>query len=143
MKLTCEAVNSLMMACLYSDNEVTVGKPPPDAILVEGVIGRYGFDPKRVSANKEKIVELTKELPETFDINIGGGWSFLNMPMDKDGRQWGEQYNAEHLLCLAIAAGVGGYSLPREMWAILPGNVPYVWFGERNKEQAKKTAALS
>ena len=45
--------------------------------------------------------------------------------MTKSGEQWGEHMNIEQLLALGIATGQAGYPMPKEMWKMLPGGMPY------------------
>jgi len=48
------------------------------------------------------------------------------MCMDKHGVQWGEHRNIEQLVVLGIAAKMVKYCMPRDMWGILPGGMPYI-----------------
>lgn len=121
-KLTPEAVDSLMRDCLFAEGESNDG-----AIVVEGVVGRFGFHPGRIAANTDMIRELLEELPAPFQASSGGGWTFLNACEDRHGNQWtGLHQVMDHLFCLGIAAGKARWLLPRDLWAALPGGVPYV-----------------
>ena len=72
---------------------------------------------------KEVIVYERKILEK----DNGGGWSFLNMCVDKDGNQWtGFHEIVDKLLMLGIAIGKMSFLLPKQMWSILPGGMPYV-----------------
>lgn len=106
----------------------TIAKPGESHLQVDGIMNNFAFDVQKIDEHKEEITELVKLMPETFRKSEGGGWSFLNLCMDKDGNQWGEHSDMEALTCLAIAAGIGSYLLPREMWKALPGSVPYIAF---------------
>lgn len=123
-------VNDVMLDCLFKKDEVPNGKVPPDAIVVEGIRHKFAFNPKRISENKESIRKLTLGLPQEFYQKTGGGWSFLNLCNDAKGRQWGEHINMEALCVLAIAAKLGKWVLPKEMWKVLPGEMPYFVFSE-------------
>jgi hypothetical protein len=57
--------------------------------------------------------------------------SFLNACMTKDDNQWGEHQNMEQLLALGIAIGYARILLPRNMWSVLPGGVPYFSVGPK------------
>jgi len=47
--------------------------------------------------------------------------------MTKDGTQWtGEQSICELLVCMSIGLKLMEYCMPKELWLILPGGVPYV-----------------
>ena len=45
--------------------------------------------------------------------------------MDIHGNKWGEQIHVNELFCLGMGLGLVKCSLPREMWRVLPGGVPY------------------
>jgi len=98
------------------------------ALVVSGLVRKFGFSPEKISEHKETIRALLNEMPKEFHKETGGGMSFLNLCMDKNGDQWGEHRNMEELIALGIAAGMASYTLPREMWDVLPGAVPYVTF---------------
>lgn len=123
-----ERVETVLKDCLYRGDELPDGKPPEDAVIVDGIMQKFGFHPARLAAHKEEIAAMCNELPDDFQKSKGGGWSFLNLCMTKDGNQWGEHRNCEQLVVLAIGSGQGGYPMPRDMWPMLPGSVPYVYF---------------
>lgn len=128
MNRLAERVEAVLKDCLYKDDELAGDKPPADAVYVDGVIQRFAFHPGRVAVHKADIAAFCNELPDTFQKSGGGGWSFLNLCMTRDGEQWGEQRNCEQLIVLAIGSGQGGYLLPKDLWSALPGSVPYVYF---------------
>ena len=119
-KLTPEAVNSIFMDCLFREGEDT-----SNFKKAQGIVCNVGFHPGRLNNHKEEIVALLAELPPQFHEATGGGWPFLNACNDKDGNQWGEHKNMEQLFQLGIASGLVKCLLPREMWGILPGGMPY------------------
>lgn len=122
-----EKLDVIFKDSLFRDDEINAdNSPPEDAILVEGIVSNFGFHPKRVAAHKDEISDVIKLMPEEF--TKGGGWSFLNLCMDKDGNQWGEHRNMEQLVTLSIATDQGKYLMPREMWSAFPGGMPYVSF---------------
>ena len=98
------------------------------ALVVEGIMRKFCFSKEKIDGHKEEIRALLNEMPKEFHKDTGGGMSFLNLCMTKDGDQWGEQLNVEALVVLGIATGMASYLMPREMWSILPGAVPYVVF---------------
>jgi len=123
-------IDSTFRECLYSETEIVdKDTPPDDALIVEGIIMKVGFHPARVAKNRDIIREWVRQLPDDFIKSKGGGMSFLNMCVDREGNQWtGEHRIMEQLTCLAIAAKLGNYCLPREAWTAMPGGVPYVVF---------------
>ena len=120
MKLTSGRVNVVFRSCLFADGEART-----DFVKAGGVVHTFGFHLGRLKAHEPEVREMLAELPENFMADKGGGWSFLNAPMDKFGDQWGEQMDAEQLLCMGIGLGLVRCQLPREVWSALPGGVPY------------------
>jgi len=85
------------------------------------------FNTKILEVNKSSIIEILNELPENFKKDSGGGWSFLNMCINKDGFQWTSYHKIiDELVCLGNAAGVLSFPFPKEMWGALPGGMPYI-----------------
>ena len=126
-----DRVLEMIRDCLYRDAPLTV--VPEDTVRVEGIVHTFGFDPKRIKANKPKIEALIKAIvPEPFYKDGGGGWSFLNLCNDKHDKQWADDHaTMEALYVLAAAIGRARFCMPREWWAHLPGGVPYVQFDRR------------
>lgn len=122
MLLTSDNVETIFLTCLYQDED----KDRSNAIIVEGITMNFGFHPEHIEENKELIYSLLKELPDEFQMDIGGGWTFLNACNDKDGNLWGEHRNIEQLLALGIAIEKAKYLLPRDLWKALPGGMPYI-----------------
>ena len=122
MKLTTQNVEDVVKDCLYDDeNEDT-----SNAIEVMGAINAFGFNPENVKRNKQNIKDMLSELPDEFQQEMGGGWSFLNAAQNKNGEQWGEHSDVELLLVLGLATEQIRYSIEdREMWAAFPGGMPY------------------
>ena len=112
MKLTAENVEMIFTNCLFRDGEETKNQ-----VKAEGIMGMFGFNPKRLKEQKDKIYEMLKQLPDTFQKDNGGGMSFLNACDDKDGYQWtGFHAIMEQLLVLGIAINKIKYCLPKAIW---------------------------
>lgn len=126
-------VDAIFCDCLFREDEILDGKPPEGAIIIDGIASKFGMHPGRVEEHKEEIRELLNLMPDSFHTGEGkgGGMSFLNLCMTKDEEQWGEHRNMEQLVVLAIAALLGKYCIPREMWSMFPGGMPYVAFDTR------------
>lgn len=78
---------------------------PKGAIIVNGVLGRYGFHPQRIENYRDKVVAWLELLPREF--KEGGGWSLLNAYQQENGVQWtGQQALVERLFCLAMGLGL-------------------------------------
>lgn len=124
-KLTAKAVRDLMMKVLYSDEELRSGPIPPEGtIMVEGLMRNFAFHPERLRAAKPEIDALLAELPETFRIDKGGGWSFLNACYDRHDNHWGEHPDMECLVALGIGVGSASWCM-KDYASALPGGMPY------------------
>jgi len=122
MKLTAENVHNTFMECLFNDGEPTEGYK-----LGEGVNTKVGFHPDRLAQKEADIISMLNDLPSDFKTSGGGGTSFLSMCQDKDGIQWADLHQTmDELVCLGRAIGKVSFPMPKEMWDILPGGMPYI-----------------
>ena len=119
--LTAANVTEVFMDCLFRDGEDT-----SKAVVAEGIINKFGFHPDRLDLHKSEIRAMLEGLPDDFQPDKGGGTSFLNACMTKDGEHWGEHQNMEQLLALGIATKQATILMPRELWGALPGSMPYI-----------------
>ena len=120
MKLTAKRVHELIIDSLGG-----VAPNPEKTIIAEGITCTFGFNVDKLATHKQEIIDLLNELPDSFKEKSGGGCSFLQACVDKNGNQWGEHHSMEELFCLGIAIGKVENLLPRDMWEMLPGGVPY------------------
>ena len=122
MELTSENVERIFMDCLFKEGEDTSNYIP-----AEGVTTNVGFHPERIESHKDEIASMLSELPEEFKEKTGGGWTFLNAFNDKNGQQWTSLHRRmEQLFQLGIGIGKVSYLMPRDMWRIFPGGMPYL-----------------
>jgi len=122
MELTSENVQSIFEDCLFRG-----GEDMSNAILVKGIISDFGFHPGRIDNNKIAIKFMLDQLSDDFKASGGGGMTFLNMCNDRDGGQWtGFHSVMERLVVLGIAINKVRFALPRDLWAVLPGGMPYI-----------------
>ena len=127
MKLTAENVNAVAGRVLYRDEEISDPTTPPDgSVIVDGIVAKYAFHPERLQSERGNIASLLDGLEDSFKSTGGGGMSFLNACMTKDGDHWAEHQTMGMLFALGIGAGLCSYTLPRDMWSVLPGGVPYI-----------------
>lgn len=126
--LTAKAVDEIFMDCLFRDEEVSkdAPEPPPGAVIVDGIRHQFALHPERLESYREQVKALLAELPDNFQADKGGGWSFLQACMTKDGEQWGEHMNMEQLFVLGIGLKLAKWQLDRAVWPALPGGMPYV-----------------
>lgn len=134
-----EQVNKVFHNCLFQSNEVINGKPIVEPIKVEGIISNYGFHPERISQSKKTIVDMLSNFSDDFYTDGGGGMSFLNFCMTKDDHQWAEHRTMEMLVVLGIAIDKVKYALPRDMWGVFPGGMPYIIIERESKESNHET----
>lgn len=122
MKLTAENVNKTFLECMFIEGEST-----ENYVLGQGVINNIGFHPDRLKQNESNVIEMLNQLPEEFKKSGGGGMSFLNMCNDKDGNQWSDLHaTMDQLVTLGISLKKVSFLMPREMWQVLPGGMPYI-----------------
>ena len=136
MELTAENVRELFIGCMYKEEIKSEEEIPHGSIVVEGIRNTVVFDPKMVKSNKEDIKDLLGQISEDFSSKEAGGTSFMNLPMTKDGIQWGEHMNAEQLMLLGIASGYMTYLVPPDGWKMLPGGMPYLVVSFEEKPEA-------
>lgn len=120
--LTGEAVSKLFISLLFKEGEATDNHVP-----AEGIVKKVGFHPERLEAARGQVKAMLDELPDEFRQSKGGGWSFLNMCYDRHEMQWTGFHDVQEQLCLmGIALGLVEFHMPRDMWPIFPGGVPYL-----------------
>ena len=123
MELTSENVQRVFRECLSNEKE------GDNVRLVEAVRANVKMAMRRdkLKFYQEEIQGMLMQLPRKFRETDGGGWSFLNLCTREDGTQWtGSHATMEQLVCLGVGAGKMKYLLPRSMWNILPGGMPYL-----------------
>lgn len=119
--LSAKNVCDVFMDCLFKTGEDTSGH-----VKAEGIVCDVDFHPARLKANEAKIVSMLEELPSEFQEKEGGGWSFLNARLDKHGHQWVDLHQTmERLFQLGMAIDRVRCLMPRDMWEIMPGGMPY------------------
>ena len=122
MNLTAEKVHTVFMKCLFKEGEQTDNHK-----IGQGVMIKVGFNPERLKENEPVIIEMINDLPDEFKKTGGGGISFLNMCNDKNGNQWANLHKTmDELVVLGNAIGKLSFLMPKEMWSVLPGGMPYL-----------------
>ena len=121
MQLTSKAVHEIIMDCLFNETE-----DRSKAVIVKGIVAGFGFNPVKLEKHREEILDLLDELSDDYKEGGGGGMTFLNACNDKHGNQWtGEHRTMEELFCLGIGIGAVTECMPRDMWEVMPGGMPY------------------
>jgi hypothetical protein len=128
--ISAARVEEIFRDCLYKDEEmagVPEGEAPEGVVIVEGIISRFGLHPERLESHRDEVHTMLLNLPEQFQADKGGGWSFLQACDDRNGVQWtGLHQTMGDLFVLGIGLGLAKYLLPREMWSAFPGGMPYL-----------------
>lgn len=129
MKLTSSNVETIFKECI-SDSK-------SNALSVHGVMLKVPFDRSKVSANRENILSMLSVLPDEFYVGRGGGWSFLNLCIDRFGNQWTDYHQTcDMLVCLGLAIGAVEFVFKqRELWQCFPGNMPYLTINLKKGEE--------
>lgn len=118
MNLTAENVEKVFREC-FSENKENIVK-------CDVVAHSFSFCKDKLQENKQNIVDMLSCLPKEFMQNTGGGYSFLMACNDKDGHQWtGLHLTMEKLFALGIGIEKVKCLLPRELWQMMPGGMPY------------------
>lgn len=135
--LSSKKVMEVYKHCILSDDEVCDHEPIVDFTMGEGVAYASVFNSERLAEKKEEIANMVDELAD-----IEKGPSFLNLCMDKNGRQWtGNHFLMDCLVQLGFATEALCYTLDRDMWDVLPGGVPFIARShEKDNEDIKKHA---
>ncbi len=128
MILSAKVVHETLLDCLFpeGDGDVSIIEVPADSISVDGIMNRFIFRREAVERHRTEIEAMLAELPDNFQKDKGGGWSFLQACMDRQDNQWGEHRDMAALFALGMAIGRVEYLLPRPMWGALPGGMPYL-----------------
>lgn len=124
--LYSERVQKIFTACLHSNVDIYDGMAHIP-VTVDGVLGSVILDQGKLTTYTEEIIAMLNELPREFHDSIGGGWSFLQACNDKNGIQWtGLHMDMDKLFILGIAINKVKYILPKELWNVLPGGMPFL-----------------
>lgn len=122
--ISSKQVTEVFYDCLFKEEELAKGNPAEgEFVPAQGLTISAGFHPGRLQEHAEEILAIIDNLPEEFKQ----GWSFLNFCTDREGNQWtGMHKVCEQLVMLGIAIDKLEYCMPRDMWGMLPGGVPYI-----------------
>ena len=121
VELSPDNVGFIFFECLFKDGEDT-----KNHVAVKGIVHNFGFHPERLKLYENDIYEMLLQLPENFQKEKGGGWSFLEACNNKDGMQWtGMHQTMEQLFCLGMSIGKVKCQVSKETWMMLPGEMPY------------------
>lgn len=125
--ISSKRIEEVFYKCMFGEDKVKDGSliEGTPYITVEGVHTKVAFDPEKIEQYKDEIKSWVDDLDPRFNEEPDGGYSFIGVPFDKNGTQWGEQRDGDRLMMLAIAAGFVKYLFPRKFWPALPGSVPY------------------
>ena len=120
MELTVENLEAVLIDCFFDNGEDTSNQ-----VEARGVKLHISVNPIRLEKHRADIEDMLNQLPDEFKMNSGGGWHFTRAYKRQDGVHWGEHRHIDILLCLGIAIGKARTQMPREMWDLFPGGLPY------------------
>lgn len=123
-------VFEILQDSMFPDDEVpenaSIDNLPEGTVLVEGILNQFGFKKERLEKHRQEVHDMLFNLPEMFQQDKGGGWSFLNACQDKNDVQWtGLHKMMDALFSLGQGLGYVTCQMPRSLWSILPGGMPY------------------
>lgn len=128
MLISAERIHEIFHDCLFRE-----GEPHEVFLPARGLTMNVGLHPQRTESYADEIHSILLNLPDEFQEKSGGGYTFMNMVLDKDGNHCMEQMTAQELLMLGLATGWACTPMPRELWAVLPGGVPYIMVYENRQ----------
>lgn len=131
IRIDARRVEEIFLDCLFRDKEIDgEGKPrhPDMVVMSEGIKGRFGLHKKRLERYYNEIEGMLYDLDPVFyePNNLGNGESFQKFSLRQDGEPWGTDREAEMLMVLGIGLKLVKNVLPRQLWAKLPGGMPYI-----------------
>lgn len=138
--ISATTISEIVKDSLYKSEELSdpnTTEPPEGALIGRGIMRNFAFHPERLESHRAEVVAMIEQLNKNFlptEQGGGGGWSFLQLAMDKDDHQWGEHPDCEELIAIAMGLGLCEYAVPQSMWKHMPGGVPYVIFRLTPKE---------
>lgn len=138
-----DEMDRIMSIVLYREDEVKDLKDeemPQGCIFVRGLAHNFGFHPERLLDSAEDVRKILNAVVADEFMGAEGGWSFLNLVVGRNSEIWGNQVDAEGLLCLALGLGWAEILVPRSMWQMMPGGVPYVRFNFTDKPKLTSEA---
>ena len=118
--IDAKELETVFTSCLFYDDE-----PLENMVEVDGILNPYGFHPERLETSRKQVEEWLAQLPDSFHKSGGGGMSFLKACETRDGERWGEHRSMDMLFCLGMGLGLVFCPIPRNLWSVLPGKVPY------------------
>lgn len=128
--ISAERIREIVVNSLLSENElddVKSGKKDYVGIVAISISGKsLVFIKDKIMKFKDEVKAYLNLLPDEFKDEKGGGYTFLNSVVDKNGNQWGGQASADELFCLGTALGLSKYIGSGLMLMAFPGHVPYV-----------------
>lgn len=129
MKLTSDNVHNTFIDCLFKVDGTRPKKiTPENTIAVRGVMMNIGFDKAMIELHKQDIIDMILQLHENFmKTGTGKGWSFLNMNLNNDNRQWTDLHSTQdELVCMGMAIHKLFFLVERKLWGYLPHEMPYI-----------------
>ena len=127
MDLTPENVQMIFEEVSQTNLRDDDSSSDDSSLKIESVELKVTFDSQKLKAREADIISMLSNLPESFRASSGGGWSFLNLCLDKDENQWtGSHLRMDQLVALGLGIEKVSFLVPRTLWGKLPGGMPYL-----------------
>ncbi len=113
------SVHNLFVSCLTDDKDET-------AVIAEMLACKVYMSKDKVEAAREQITKDLLNLHPNFIRATGGGWTFINACLDRNGDLWTNCHrDMDELVTMGVMIGKVIMLFPRNHWDSLPGGVPY------------------
>ena len=121
--IDAEQVQKAFLDCQVKEPD---GNDELAVIHIKGTYRNFALSGERLMSHREQVREWLASMPAEFHLSKGGGWSFLNACQTADDIQWTSFHErVEQLVVLGIALGFVSWPIPRDVWYLLPGSMPY------------------
>ena len=97
--------------CFINDDQlVEIEANPTNCKQCESVMGPRHMRIDKLEENRERIVSWLSALDDAYRRSVGGGYTFLNMCVDRDGQQWTGFHMVQNQLVM-LGNGIGMCSI--------------------------------
>lgn len=129
-----ERVKNTFYDCMFKTAEEANEHVEKGTIVTsKGMRVIVAFHPERLKGHEEGILALMNEVVhDKFYRDGGGGMSFLDLCVDKNGNQWTDLHQTmDQFFQLAQAIGHAGFCTQDPgLISLMPGGMPFVWFSK-------------
>lgn len=125
--MTSSDLTSENVEAIFLDSLATSIDPPSSIIVADGVTRSVRFQGERLYAHVSDIELMLSHVSSFFYDDRGGGHTYLELGLLRDGSRWGTRRDADRLFTLGLALNLIAYARPdRAEWSLFPEGIPYV-----------------